>query len=202
MPRTPKPDGRKKNLNRIVDKRELRQRFLIVCEGEKTEPFYFKKFRVPKVLVKVVGIGANTISLVKKAIELKQKSGYDQVWCVFDKDSFPVENFNNALSLAEQHEIQVAYSNEAFELWYLLHFDYHDSAMSRDTYKIRLSKRLGFTYKKNNPNMYDLLEDKQGDAIRNATKLLQGYGDQHRPAYDNPSTTVHHLVQTLNQTAV
>ena len=202
MTRTRKPDGRKKSLNRTVNKRELRQRFLIVCEGEKTEPFYFKRFRVPKAIVQVVGIGANTISLVRKAIELKQESDYDQVWCVFDKDSFPVENFNNALSLARRHKIKVAYSNEAFELWYLLHFNYHDSAMSRDTYKSRLSKQLGFTYKKNDPNMYDLLEDKQRDAIRNATRLLQGYGDQHRPAYDNPCTTVHHLVQALNQTAV
>jgi len=163
---------------------------------------YFKKFRVSKKIIEVIGIGANTLSLVKEAIKLNQKGDYDQVWCVFDKDSFTVENFNNALSLARQKGIDTAYSNEAFELWYLLHFDYHNSAITRGTYKSRLSGRLGFTYKKNNPDMYDLLEDKQGDAIRNATKLLQEYGDQHRPAHDNPSTTVHLLVQALNQVAV
>ncbi len=202
MARKRKPDGnKKKSLERLVDTRNLRQRFLIVCEGEKTEPFYFKKFRVPKDIV-VKGIGFNTISLVRETIRLKQEGDYDQVWAVFDKNSFTAENFNNALSLARQNGIKTAYSNEAFELWYLLHFDYHNSAITRDTYKSRLSRRLGFTYRKNNPNMYDLLEDKQEDAIRNATRLLQGYGNQHKPAYDNPSTTVHLLIQALNQVAV
>ena len=202
MPRKRKPDGKKRSLKRLVGARNLRQRFLIVCEGEKTEPLYFNKFRVPKNVIKVIGIGANTLGLVRTAIELKQKGDYDQVWCVFDKNSFPAESFNNALSLARQKGIGTAYSNEAFELWYLLHFDYHNSAITRDTYKFRLSERLGFTYKKNNPDMYDLLEDKQENAIRNATRLLQEYGDQHRPAYDNPSTTVHILVQSLNKVAV
>ena len=169
---------------------------------EKTEPTYFKRFRVPKEIIEVIGIGANTISLVRETIKLKSEGNFDQVWCVLDRNSFPVENFNNALSLASQHQINVAYSNEAFELWYLLHFDYHDSAMARHTYNIRLSTQLGFTYEKNNPQMYDLLADKQVDAIRNATRLLQQYGDQHRPAYDNPSTTVHLLVEALNLVAV
>lgn len=202
MPRKRKPDGRKAHLKRRVNTRDLRQRFLIVCEGEKTEPAYFKRFRVPKEIIEIVGIGVNTISLVRETIKLQDEGDFDQVWCVFDRNSFPVENFNNALSLARQHQIRVAYSNEAFELWYLLHFDYHNSAITRDTYKTRLSMRLGFTYEKDNPHMYDLLENKQADAIRNATRLLQQYGDQHKPAYDNPSTTVHHLVQALNRVAV
>lgn len=51
MARRHKSDGRKKSLKRPVNIRNLRQRFLIVCEGEKTEPLYFKKFRVPKKIV-------------------------------------------------------------------------------------------------------------------------------------------------------
>ena len=144
----------------------------------------------------------NTVGIVRDAINRMQHADYDQVWCVFDRDSFPVENFNNALSLASERDIRVAYSNEAFELWYLLHFDFHDTAVSRQTYKTRLSQKFGFEYAKNSPDIYELLEDKQQIAIRNATRLLDGYGEQHRPAYDNPCTTVHLLVQELNKVAV
>jgi hypothetical protein len=56
---------------RKVETRELIERFLIVCEGEKTEPNYFKSFRVPKDVIDIYGLGANTISLVKEAIKLR-----------------------------------------------------------------------------------------------------------------------------------
>ncbi len=55
---------------RRINVRELRQRFLIVCEGEKTEPNYFRSFRVPKAVVDVRGVGRNTVSLIRKALEL------------------------------------------------------------------------------------------------------------------------------------
>ncbi len=55
-----------------------------------------------------------------------------RLWCVFDKDSFSDDNFNQAKKLAENNNIRPAYSNEAFELWYLLHFGYHQAATSRN----------------------------------------------------------------------
>lgn len=86
---------------RVVGTRDLVQRFLIVCEGEKTEPNYFRKFRVPgKVEPYVQGIGHVTLSLVKKATELQKQDEYDQVWCVFDRDDCPAQDFNEAIELA------------------------------------------------------------------------------------------------------
>lgn len=116
---------------RIVDAREIKDRFLIVCEGEKTEPNYFKGFRPAGKVLDIRGVGYNTIKLVREAIRLQVKETYDQVWCVFDRDDFPAQHFNEALSLAREHRIKVAYSNEAFELWYILHFDYHQSGIPR-----------------------------------------------------------------------
>ena len=194
--------SKRTNLERLENRRDLRKKFLIICEGERTEPNYFEAFRVPKDLYEVVGLGENTISLVRKAMTKRQEENYDQVWVVMDKDDFPIENFNNALSLARDEKIYVAYSNEAFELWYLLHFDYHDTAISRHIYKERLTARLGFEYKKNAPNIYEVLEDKQSVAIQHANRLFKGYGDEHKPAYDNPSTTVHLLVDALREVAV
>ena len=193
---------RKGGERRVKNRRSLRKLFLIVCEGERTEPNYFEAFRVPKTVYDIVGKGENTLGLVRSVLELRRKGNYDQVWVVMDKDDFTIQNFNSAMSLARDQGIRVAYSNEAFELWYLLHFDYHHAAISRDTYKQRLTKRLGFEYKKNDPNIYIALEDRQSVAIQNAARLLADWGDQHIPARDNPSTTVHLLVEALREVAV
>ncbi|WP_206997030.1 RloB family protein [Trinickia mobilis] len=58
---------------------------MIVCERAKTEPNYFKGFRVAKDVCDVKGFGANTVSLVRKAEELRQQGDYREVWCVFDR---------------------------------------------------------------------------------------------------------------------
>ena len=187
-------------MQRPVGRRALRGKFLIVCEGERTEPNYFSRFRVSK-HVEFSGLGFNTVSLVQEALKLKNQDDYSQVWCVFDKDSFPLQDFNNAIQRAESNGMRAAYSNEAFEIWYLLHFNYYDTALSRDSYKNRLSACLGITYEKNSTEMYELLETRQEDAIRNAERLLQSY-PSHNPARDNPCTTVHCLVRELNRFAV
>jgi hypothetical protein len=46
-------ERRRGRCGRIVGRREVRQRFLIVCEGEKTEPGYFRSFQVPGVVVDI-----------------------------------------------------------------------------------------------------------------------------------------------------
>ncbi|NEP44572.1 MAG: RloB domain-containing protein, partial [Okeania sp. SIO2H7] len=163
--------------NKTVKTRETIQRFLIVCEGEKTEPNYFKSFRVPgNVEIIVLGLGENPIKLVKEAMEMsKKEEEYDQVWCVFDRDDWEPNDFNGAITCAEKNEIKIAYSNEAFELWYLLHFYYRDTAMSRKSYKGELTKKLreaklisnSKKYEKNSEEMYGFLEDKQSQAIKN-----------------------------------
>jgi RloB-like protein len=90
--------------SRKLNIREPRQRFLIVCEGTKTEPNYFESFRVPKSVVTVKGVAKDPSGLVNhaKALadEVPKEDRYDQVWCVFDRDpgtdSWTAQNFNSA----------------------------------------------------------------------------------------------------------
>lgn len=178
-----------------------RDRILIVCEGEETERNYFEGFRLTNVTVK--GTGYNTESLVQKAIAIKRqairdKEKYDQVWSVFDRDSFSPEIFNNAFILARAHGIKIAYSNEAFELWYLLHFNYYDTGLSRDQYKAKLSHLLGHEYKKNSPSIFEEIIEHQDNAMKNAIRLLSQYPNLN-PENDNPSTSVHLLVEELRK---
>jgi hypothetical protein len=94
---------KRKALTRLQNTRTLR-RILIVCEGEKTEPNYFRKFpENPEVYdrIDIHGTGYNTVSLVNEAIRLKnealkKREPYIEVWCVFDKDDFSTEHFIQA----------------------------------------------------------------------------------------------------------
>lgn len=181
-----------------------KESILILCEGEKTEPNYFKALcKDLRIIVstKIYGIGKNTDSLVQEAINNKEDnySEFEQIWCVFDRDSFPADDFNKAIKDAEKNGIKIAYSNEAFEIWYLLHYNYIDSSLSRKQYSRMLSKRIGEEYKKNSENMYEKIKEKQIDAINNAKKLLKFYNDKksYNPEKNNPSTTVHCLVEEL-----
>ncbi|MEH2109977.1 RloB family protein [Nostoc sp.] len=185
---------------RKVNTREIRQRFLIVCERAKTEPNYFRSFRVPKNVaeIDVQGLGENPSKLVQSAKILNGQGEYDQVWCVFDRNSWTLEDFNNAIIKAEAQGFKVAYSNEAFELWYVLHFEFLNTGIPRSDYLKKLTSLFGRTYQKNSETIYDELFDKQSIAIKNAENLLRQY-NPHIPVKDNPSTTVHLLVQELNK---
>ena len=153
MGKTKKKDHRSASLTRRQSTREVKQSFLIVCEGVRTEPDYFKAFRMTAATVKAVGQAMNTTSLVSKAISIrdadqKKKRTYDQCWVVFDKDDFPAKDFNEAITLAEKNGFKVAYSNQAFEYWFLLHFNLYKGALHRNSYADMLSRLSGIPRRK------------------------------------------------------
>lgn len=203
---------------RKVNNREKIAYFLIVCEGEKTEPNYFSSFSkniksdIYSLELDIKGEGSNTRDLVRRAIEYRNKAyiPYDRVWVVMDKDSFTPDDFNGAIAKAQSNNIRVAWTNEAFELWYLLHFQYRVTAMSRDDFKRKIEIAINqkitaknrsakkFKYQKNSKETSRYLLDygSQEKAIKNAVKLMGQHNDTNY-ALHNPCTTVHLLVQEL-----
>lgn len=191
--------------------RNLRQlrRVLIYCEDSKSSADYLGCFPIDpqRVEVRVVGTGRNTDSLVEAAIAardkaLKSKTPYSEVWCVFDRDSFPMKNYARAFDLALASKIRLAWANEAFELWYLLHFDYFDAAISRADYAKKLLER-GLKYDKADRGVYEKIRANQATAIRNAKRLKRHWDEcgAKFPERENPSTSVHTLVEFLNELA-
>src|SRR5579872_4688204 len=78
---------------RSIEIREKRVYFLIICEGEKTEPNYFEALKrdlpINSLVVAdmtVKGTGQNTESLIDFSINLRDKSfqKFDRTWAVFD----------------------------------------------------------------------------------------------------------------------
>lgn len=199
--------GKKRRRERREYEREVATRlpektFLIVCEGTKTEPNYFRSFPVLSARVEVRGTGRNTLSLVRYAEDLMEdrEDEFDEIWIVFDKDSFSAVSFNNTVAYIQAHHdegFRAAYSNESFELWYLLHFEFIKKPVSRFQYGPMLSKRMKKPYKKNTPNMYGKLLSRQPLAIENAKRLYAQRTNS--PAKDNPTTAVFKLVEELNK---
>jgi hypothetical protein len=208
-------------LFREMDNIPKRRFYLIVCEGEKTEPNYFESLKnaLPKGVLsvydfKIDGTGYNTESLVKKAIELKttwenQLGGrkIDKLWVVFDKDSFKPKAFNTAIEMCLNNApiVEAAWTNEAFELWYLLHFHFYNTGISRKQYQGLIEgnfKKQGlkdYKYKKNSPDMFKLLDmyGSREDAIKNAHNLEKMYDGRTDFANQNPRTMVHKMIKEL-----
>jgi len=210
----------RENQKRKVGGIPKREYYLIVCEGEKTEPNYFKslKKKLPKGVVdyiEIEGEGKNTLTLIEEVNKIRDRKEkgmggreFDHVWAVFDRDSFPEANFDNAINKGEQQKrkINCAWSNEAFELWYLLHLEFVNAAMTREDYKPRieywLTQRIGqpFIYVKNRMDMYDILQKfgNEGQAIEWA-KSLDGRYTDFRFHTHNPNTKLYMLISQLNK---
>nr|WP_293163330.1 RloB family protein [Allomuricauda sp.] len=186
---------------------------LIVCEGKNTEPSYFNQFKLTSATVKPVGEGYNTVSLVNRAHQLSQENQYDQVWCVFDKDDFDENDFNNAIQMAKANNFGIAYSNQAFEYWLILHFnDHQGGGMHRNDYDDRINKLIKpykVTYDGKNSKLIDedffeLLDgfdektnEKRVDlAIKRAERNFNQHNHSN-PAMEESTTTVFELVKEL-----
>ena len=120
---------------------------------------------------------------------------------VFDKDDFPANDFNQAIQFAEKNGFCVAYSNQAFEYWFLLHYNLYTGPIHRNQYKDMLTKLTGLTYNKTEgfgAVMYNLLLTRQSQAIKNADAVLAEISHGN-PAEEESSTTVQKLVEELNK---
>ncbi len=170
---------------------------LIVCTGE-TERLYFAAFRIDLGVVRVRAVvdNRNPVTLVQKAIHEKSQAQYAQVWCVFDKDDFP--DFDQAIYLARKYDMRVASSNQAFELWFIMHFRRQDGPLHRNRYGPELDRLLRRPYSKTDTTLYEILTPKIAIAIENARI---GY-ERHKRNSLEPSvcesyTTVFKLVEEL-----
>ena len=206
--------GKSRATNGRKEKGRQRQvRFLIVCEGTKTEPYYFEAQVQGSMSdvreVDIQGVGMGTVALIKetKAIkhELERKNSmqFDRVWVVFDKDDF--KDFNQAIAMAEGLGYGSAWSNEAFELWFCLHFIFLNTGISRAEYIKQIEKALklktgdnSFTYMKGNPYIYHLLQQYGNEdmAKLHAARLRRLFIGTNYASH-NPCTMVDKLVDEL-----
>ena len=128
-------------------------------------------------------------------------------------DSNTPQNFNAAIELAESRNFGVAYSNQAFEYWLILHFEDHQGGpRQRSDYNAKLNGYInplgahydGGTNKRVEPELFALLnctDPKTGNtrisqAIQSARRNYNKF-DHRSPALEESSTTVFRLVEEI-----
>ncbi|MCX7922045.1 MAG: RloB family protein [Clostridia bacterium] len=193
---------RRWNGEKTRPKRQARDTILILCGGH-TEKVYFDNFksRIGKIVVEPMLDADSPKNMVLAAIEKAKSSNYLQVWCVFDKDNFKC--FDKAIQLADENKIGVAFSNQAFELWFILHFKKYEGALHRDKYK----KEINSLLKRKDRNILDkpyneifaLLKSRIDTAILHAKLGHQKHIRDNAGRCSNweSCTTVYKLVENL-----
>ena len=195
-------------LRRKGPKREPYDRVLIVCEGSKTEPSYFRslvdRYRLSTANVVITGSGSDPRSLVNTAKSLRDEEKrrgdqYDAVYCVFDRDQHA--HFNTASNEAHSAKLRLARSWPCFEFWLLLHFVYHRRPYAPSGNRSAADNCVGDlqqqhlpNYTKGNAGVFEELEDQMETAKSNAGRALL---DVKATGRCNPSTEVHCLVAYL-----
>lgn len=222
--------------------------FNIFCEGANSEPLYFEWFETP--LIKIIthrdqkSMCKNVNKTLTKCLEdgilqKKENGKYDfyeegiEIWCVFDRDKgangISIKegdvDFNSAMTIAKDSPLKVAWSNDAFDLWILLHLEdvskNLEQAQGRNYYFDRLT-----TYFKQHSKPNELLQktllhstfsyekdmkqekktrqiilpeilDKTNIAINRAKSLIELHQNEVDFAKKMPCTTVFQLIERL-----
>lgn len=204
-----KKERRNTSFRRRVKQREPYDVILIVCEGSKTEPDYFKalknKLRLSSANIIICGkeCGTAPISIVDFALQ-KQKEwyAYDRIFCVFDKDQH--KTYKAALdkirSQPKRFKVEAITSVPCFELWILLHFTstarpYQATGNRSICEQVICDLRKHIPgYEKGMNNVFELTYPSVDKAITR-TELRERQCNE--DGTDNPSTKVHNLVKYL-----
>ncbi len=198
-------------------KRVEKKAVLIALEDEKSSRYYFQS------LVKDKGLAGQIIfarhrgskpkevldTLITHKKEDKHKNkkkdkvtSYEIEWIVIDRDSH--DCFFSTIKKAKENNICVAFSNESYELWLLLHFQLVSIHTHRDNLKSQLNKifldKFKMNYEKSSQDVYLLVRNLQEIAIKNAKTLMTEHLKEHEniDPSKNPLTTIYQLVEYLN----
>ncbi len=200
-------------LKRKKPAREERQRFFLFCEGQNTEPEYFKALKnsctgamISIECVAPAGVPETLTGLAKKRQKQlnkekrKNKSAQkDSVWAVFDKDEHP--NVANAIQVCESADVGLAYSNPCFEVWLLLHHEDHHASDDRHEVQQKYAN-IDPDYDANNrkiPNCNALIRDIEVAENRAENQCSQR--ELEGAVLGRPCTTVYKLTRAIRAAA-
>ena len=215
---------KKAELKRKKASLAVKKRALIICEGEKTEPFYLNElvshFGINTIDIKIIGkeCGSDPVSIYEHGERcLKDDPDFEYALFVFDRDNHP--NYSSALDKikglqnrkSNKHKkILPITSTPCFELWLMLHYrksakpyvvkgqNSPAEALIKDLKKIKPFNN----YEKGSTNYFGEIIHYLDYAMKNSQQLLQdgkvSGGIKH---HINPSTNMYELVKVLKEIA-
>lgn len=200
-------ERQRKQLERKQNRRASYDRILVVSEGSRTEPNYFKEIRAEyrlhsaNVEVQPGALGTEPIQVVEYARELFESGDphkgirprvFEQVYAVFDRDDH--HTFHEALvrareldgklknDLRQPIKFTAIPSRPNFEFWLLLHFEDIHHLMPRDEVMRRLKRHIP-GYEKGMGQAFAATKANLQMAIARARALAEKAdpGDDHEP---------------------
>lgn len=187
------------------------KRVLIVCEGSKTEPNYFREvcqsLRLRTANVEIVGEECDSapVSVYRYAdARFRDEAGsYDKVFCVIDRDRHAT--FDDAVAACRSHpskRFSPIRSYPCFEYWVLLHFRFTrapivaQGASSPGDVVISLVRDHWPQYLKGSRECFATLE-RQGLTATAVGNALRARRDAEATGEPNPSTEIDLLLEEL-----
>lgn len=200
-------------------------KILIVTQDGESSRLYFKGWKSrlhgASTIIKVISLPKNPMQLVaelktvrnqiEKRISKENNAEFcfSEVWVAFDKDSFA--DFDSAVYALRRLSVQgyrEAWSNECFELWYLLHFrkiDANNAISREELFKWCDDAFNKDGYQKGDEDLHLKMSQKMfdeiGTAICRAKKLEEEVvarcGPNAQPSLLNPMTKVYLLIEKL-----
>lgn len=220
-------ERQKKDLARKRKKRSTYDRILIVCEGTKTEPKYFKEIQVhyrlqtANVQVEPSRLGTSPRQVVEYARDLFlnghahkgiQRKSFEQIFAVFDRDDHA--NYHEALQLVASLDgklrndlkksvvFRAIASVPCFELWLLLHYEEIHHPIHRDEVQHRLKNHIP-EYEKGAGGYYELTRSQMAVATQRARSLAdQTTAYDGQQPYTDVDTLANFLVSLGKRTSV
>ncbi len=221
--------------------------FIIFCEDRVSEPVYLKYFETQRIKINFAKDKKNMMRNVLDAITHCKENGLincqgedckiedenTQVWCVFDRDKEDTPEkinrgnieFDESIATAKRNGIKVAWSNDSFELWILLHFEdvaVNEENKKREKYYDRLTQIFDsienpnedlqkvkryphWNYKNSLKHENNFRNIVRNEAISNVSlaisraKQLEQYFDSKelQNHEKSPYTLMHHLIEEL-----
>jgi hypothetical protein len=191
---------------------------LIALEDEASSKYYFQSLVKDKSLSGQIIFATHKGSQPSQVLNAlkKHKKGdkhkknkknpkvtfYETEWIVIDRDNHKC--FFSTIKEAQEKNICIAFSNESYELWLLLHFKLVSLHTHRDNLTSELNKifldKFQMNYEKSSQDIYLLVRNLQKVAIQNAKILMTTHLEKHQniDPSKNPLTTIYQLVEYLN----
>jgi hypothetical protein len=216
--------------------------FIIFCEDTVSEVDYFGSFQTEKIKINTIRGQKQGVGNVLRAINHCEKNDlFDEdtitdkrlyVWCVYDRDiqagngSLNDTDFDESIKMAESKGINVAWSNDCFEIWILLHFDAPDESFIKNhDHRDKCYDRLTEIFSNiinSNPNLIGTndsgnlsykgglksnrlfskvvkpaIKPHTNMAIERAKSLYAMHDDEAKPHLKIPCTKIYELVELL-----
>jgi hypothetical protein len=214
----PKHRQQARDLRRLAARRAPFERILIVSEGEKTEPHYFREirneYRLSTANVEVLpsADGTEPLQIVEYAEKIFKNGdrrkqiearAFDRIFAVFDRDAHvtyheglaKAASLDNRLKNSQNQPVRfhACASVPNFELWLLLHFEDVQAPLHRNEIYRRLKQHLT-NYDKGQAGYWEKTKQyldiatKRAQARANATSAHHG---------TEPFTGIYELVNLL-----